>query len=133
MEHRPSWTTTARKLDQRVQLARDAAARIEAVLQQPSDDSPVTLKRRQATIASAVALRKAHEAAVLKAATLLLRRRAAGRPAPRRLPRGVLLPGGVTPRWWCEIVNQGDTGVWRLIPAPGPEEFVGLPADHRQC
>lgn len=76
----------------------------------------------------AVALSKAHDAALLKAAGMVLRRRADGRVAPRRLPRPRVLPGEATPRWWIDSVNNSAAGIWRVIPAPGPESALG-PAD----
>ncbi|MFC5220025.1 hypothetical protein [Streptomyces coerulescens] len=77
----------------------------------------------------AVALSKAHDAALLRAAHQLLNRRAGGKRPPRRLPQPRILPGSNVPQWWIETINTTYAGIWRAIPAPGPELRLGGPDD----
>ncbi|MFF0000928.1 hypothetical protein [Streptomyces avermitilis] len=77
----------------------------------------------------AVALMKAHDAALLRSAQTLLARRANGQRPPRRLPRPLVLPRGYAPRWWVSSINSTYAGIWRAIPSPGPELRLGSPGD----
>ncbi|MGW7825152.1 hypothetical protein ACWGLF_45900 [Streptomyces puniciscabiei] len=77
----------------------------------------------------AVALSKAHDAALLRAAHQLLSRRASGKPPLRRLPQPRILPGGHVPQWWLEAINTTSAGIWRAIPPTGPELRLGGPDD----
>ncbi|AKJ15681.1 hypothetical protein ABB07_38170 [Streptomyces incarnatus] len=77
----------------------------------------------------AVALSKAHDAALLRSAHRLLARYAAGRQVPRRLPQPRILPGGYVPQWWMNTINATYAGMWRAIPSTGPELQLGGPDD----
>ncbi len=77
----------------------------------------------------AVALSKAHDAALLRAAHKLPARRAGGNRPPLRLPRPRILPGGHVPQWWMNAINTTYAGIWRAIPSPGPELQLGSPDD----
>ncbi|MBZ9638089.1 hypothetical protein [Streptomyces sp. PSKA30] len=77
----------------------------------------------------AVALSKAHDAALLRSARKLLARRAGGKWPPRRLPQPRILPGGHVPQWWINTINTTYAGIWRAIPSPGPELRFGGPDD----
>lgn len=77
----------------------------------------------------AVALSKAHDAALLRAAGKLLARSSRGSRPPRRLPQPRILPGGHAPQWWIDTINRTYGGIWRAIPAPGPELRLGGPDD----
>ncbi|MER6076564.1 hypothetical protein ABT187_49505, partial [Streptomyces sp. NPDC001817] len=77
----------------------------------------------------AVALSKAHDAALLCAARKLLTRRTDGKLPPRRLPQPRILPGGYVPQWWMNSINATDAGIWRAIPPTGPELRLGDPDD----
>ncbi|MFD9687309.1 hypothetical protein ACFWXO_16310 [Kitasatospora sp. NPDC059088] len=124
-----SWDRTVRELAERVELAQSAAAWAEAV-RAPNSSSSLGERASREQVFSAVALSRARDAALLKAARFALRRRAAGRPAPLRLPHGRVLPGAAAPRWWRNAaVFRDDAGIWRVIPLPGPERLVGLPED----
>ncbi|GAA5707336.1 hypothetical protein AQJ43_29450 [Streptomyces avermitilis] len=80
-------------------------------------------------ISVAVALMKAHDAALLRSAHTLLARRANGQRLPRRLPRPLVLPGGYAPQWWISSIDSTYAGIWRAIPSPGPELRLGSPND----
>ncbi|WP_246113590.1 hypothetical protein [Streptomyces montanus] len=77
----------------------------------------------------AVALSKAHDAALLRSASKLLARRAGGKRPPHRLPQPRILPGGHVPQWWIDTINTTYAGIWRAIPTPGPELRLGSPDD----
>ncbi|MGW1616149.1 hypothetical protein ACWCQZ_43205 [Streptomyces sp. NPDC002285] len=77
----------------------------------------------------AVALSKAHDAALLRAAHQLLARRAGGKRPSRRMPQPRILPGSNVPQWWIEAINTTDAGIWRAIPSPGPELRLSGPDD----
>lgn len=77
----------------------------------------------------AVVLMKVHDAALLRSARTLLARRADGKQPPRRLPKPRRLPGGRVPDWWMSSINTSYAGIWRAIPAPGPELRLGGPGD----
>jgi hypothetical protein len=77
----------------------------------------------------AVALMKAHDAALLRSARTLLVRRAQGKRPPRRLQRPHVLPGNYVPDWWMSSINSSYAGIWRAIPSPGPELLLGSPDD----
>ncbi|MEU3788026.1 hypothetical protein [Streptomyces sp900129855] len=77
----------------------------------------------------AVALSKAHDAGVLCAAGKLLARSSRGDRPPRRLPQPRILPVGYTPQWWIDTINRTYGGIWRAVPAPGPELRLGSPDD----
>ena len=77
----------------------------------------------------AVALSKAHDAALLRAAHKLLARRADGNRPPGRLPQPRILPGGPVPQWWINAVNTTYASIWRAIPSTGPELRLGGPDD----
>ncbi|MEU3562850.1 hypothetical protein [Kitasatospora sp. NPDC006786] len=125
-----SWSRTARELSERTELARSAATTVEAVHDQFPGGRGQDERDSRERLFSAVALSRARDAALLKAARFALRRRAAGRPAPLWLPHGRLLPGAAAPRWWrSAAVFRDDAGIWRLIPLAGPESLVGLPED----
>ncbi|TQJ37758.1 hypothetical protein FBY34_7909 [Streptomyces sp. SLBN-115] len=77
----------------------------------------------------AVALSKAHDAALLRAAHALPARRAEGNRPPLRLQHPRILPGGHVPQWWMNAINTTYAGIWRAIPSPGPELRLGSPDD----
>ncbi|WP_128382509.1 hypothetical protein [Streptomyces cavernae] len=77
----------------------------------------------------AVALSKAHAAALLRSARKVLARYADGKQAPRHLPQPRILPGGHVPQWWMNTVNATYAGIWRAIPSAGPELRLGSPDD----
>ncbi|MFE5142378.1 hypothetical protein ACFRDV_32780 [Streptomyces fagopyri] len=76
-----------------------------------------------------MAMSKAHDAALLRAAGRLLVRRADGRQPPRRLPRPHVVPGPYVPEWWMSGVNSTYAGIWWALPAAGPELRLGSPDD----
>ncbi|MET7729005.1 hypothetical protein [Streptomyces mirabilis] len=80
-------------------------------------------------ITVAVVLMKVHDAALLRSARTLLARRADDKRPPLRLPKPHLLPGGRVPDWWMSTINASYAGIWRAIPAPGPELRLGGPND----
>lgn len=144
-----NWQSTVDALADRTEQAARASARVSqakgdlarirpAHLAELSESDPGAYRRQaeihvhsnafaqaQGALLGAVALSKAHDAALLKASGMLLRRRADGRPAPRRLPQPRVLPGGATPKWWIDSVNNSAAGIWRVIPLPGPESMLG--------
>ncbi|MFF1785555.1 hypothetical protein ACFVX9_03745 [Kitasatospora sp. NPDC058243] len=125
-----SWSRTVRELSERTELARSAASRVESARDRPPGDHAQDERDSREQLFSTVALSRARDAALLKAARFALRRRAAGRPAPLWLPHGRVLPGAATPRRWrSAAVFRDDAGIWRVIPQPGPERLVGLPED----
>jgi hypothetical protein len=77
----------------------------------------------------AVVLMKVHDAALLRSARTLLARRADGKQPTRRLPKPCRLPGARVPDWWMSSINTSYAGIWRAIPAPGPELRLGGPGD----
>lgn len=76
-------------------------------------------------VAAAVARSTAYDRALLKGARTLLERRALGRRPPRRMPRAQVLHGQAAPDWWVRLVTRSAMGIWKEIPAPGPESRVG--------
>jgi hypothetical protein len=117
---RPSWTDTTAALARRAELAEAASRRMK--------DAQANFghsERETQELFALVALSRARDAALLKAAGSALRRRAAGRPAPLWLPPSWVLPGEAAPRWWRELVTQRDAGIWLAIPQPGPETALG--------
>ncbi|MEV4505468.1 hypothetical protein [Streptomyces klenkii] len=148
-----SWQSTVDALADRAEQAARSSARVSeakdelvrirpAHLAELSESDPAAYRRQveihvrsggfaqaQRALLGAVALSKAHDAALLKAAGLVLRRRADGRPAPRRLPSPRVLPGEATPKWWIDSVNNSAAGIWRVIPEPGPESMLGARDD----
>ncbi|MEU2587279.1 hypothetical protein ABZ612_31035 [Streptomyces avermitilis] len=95
--------------------------RLRAYVQTPEH------KAASHAISVAVALMKAHDAALLRLAHILLARRANGQRPPRRLPQSLVLPGGYAPQWWISSINSTYAGIWRAIPSPGPELRLGSP------
>ncbi|MFE4514739.1 hypothetical protein ACFRMQ_11185 [Kitasatospora sp. NPDC056783] len=129
MERTTAWNGTVRELAERLELARAAWAEVETESERPGGDSPQEKAKSWQALLAARALSRARDATLLHAAGSALRRRADGRSAPLRLPRGRVLPGAATPHWWCMAVTRDDAGIWRAIPQIGPETRVGLPAD----
>ncbi|MFB7677025.1 hypothetical protein ACFC26_37050 [Kitasatospora purpeofusca] len=130
MDRTPGWARTVRELADRLELAQAAWAEAETEAERPSGNSPQDKARSSQALLAALALSRARDAALLYAAGSALQRRADGRSAPLRLPRGRVLPSAVTPRWWCMAVTRDDAGIWRSIPQIGPETRVGLSADN---
>lgn len=135
----------AQQLDQAQAADRrvDEAKRAESPTRPKRDDfEPAEYQRRlhayvrtpeykaaDRELRASVALSKAHDAALLRAAHQLLARRATGERPPRRLPQPRILPGSHVPQWWIETINTTYAGIWRAIPSPGPELQLGGPDD----
>ena len=114
------WRATLEALTARLDVAVRANERVT--------DAKGQLDDPYERLLAAVALSKAHDAALLRSAALALRRCAVGRRPPRWLPRARVLPGEAAPAWWRERINRSYAGIWRAIPEPGPELRVG-PSD----
>ncbi|MFD8316158.1 hypothetical protein [Kitasatospora purpeofusca] len=117
---RPSWTDTTAALARRAELAETAAQRMR-----DAEADFGHSERETQELFALVALSRARDAALLRAAGSALRRRAAGRSAPLWLSPSRVLPGEAAPRWWRQVVTQTDAGIWRAIPQPGPETALG--------
>lgn len=146
-----TWLGTTALLAERTAAADRAKARVEAAKDRmvrsgptepddPSADEKAEYQHQlsvyvhtktyldvQAEVFAAVALSKARDAAVLRAASLALQRRAADSRPPRSLPKAFVLPGEATPQWWMNLINKTDAGIWRSIPRPGAELRIGSP------
>lgn len=143
------WPTAIKRLAHQLDQAQAADQRVDAAQRyrgptRPSskDLEPAEYQRRlrayvqtpeykasNRELKIAVALSKAHDAALLRAALKLLARRADGRQPPLRLPQPRILPGGYVPQWWISAINTTYAGIWRAVPAPGPELQIGGPDD----
>jgi hypothetical protein len=143
------WPTAIERLAQQLDHAQTAnrrvseAKRTENPARPKRDDyEPAEYQRRlreyvqtpeykaaEREVRGAVALSKAHDAALLRTAHQLLARRAGGSRPPRRLPQPRILPGSYVPQWWIEAINTTYAGIWRAIPSPGPELRLGGPDD----
>lgn len=129
----------AQAADRRVTETKSAAARqdsyragLEPAEYQPQVRAYVHSRESKAAdraITAAVAVMKARDAALLRSARILLTRRADERRPPRRLPQPYVLPGGYTPQWWINAITTSYAGIWRAIPATGPELRLGGPDD----
>lgn len=113
-----TWEDTIDALAVRALTAAHAHERVQELKAAGTADEPLL---------AAIAISKTYDAALLRAASVALHRRADGLHAPRWLPRPRLLPGGAAPRWWREAVNRSAAGIWKAIPQPGPERRLGPP------
>ncbi|GHB74464.1 hypothetical protein GCM10010377_76150 [Streptomyces viridiviolaceus] len=143
------WPAAVERFGLQLDRARAAAQRVEdakeaAFAQSPHRDDfePAEYERRRRAyvqtpqykaasreIRVAVALSKAHDGALLRAAGTILTRRAGGKRAPRHLPRPRIVPGRYVPQWWMNTINATYAGIWRAIPSPGPELRLESPDD----